>query len=408
MHEHTSKILKDMDTLRPFILANKEQNAELRSILRRIIQHVESIQHTPHVSPEQYQAITALLTPLIDAEHGTLLKSSGDVGISTQDQAQLKQHVDERRLMLQSIQHDWPALISFINNSHGLLGKKNNTPDDLGLCVRELERHLREHLHADEQLRDELNQLIATLQSSFEGMLSVINEVGEDAPELKQAQDILKQELPKDPAAAQALLQKARSGLAQAGDKLAHASQSMRKQMQQQVSQMSDLSNRLQEAEAEARNDPLTGLANRRKLSEFLSALDENSAVSFIMVDIDHFKKINDRYGHDAGDDILTALAQVLTDSSRSSDMVARLGGEEFCIILPGADIKAAGNMAANLCQAVSLHRFEGQSKPIEVTISLGVTERKKGESAIQAIKRADEALYQSKQDGRNRVTLAR
>jgi diguanylate cyclase (GGDEF)-like protein len=126
------------------------------------------------------------------------------------------------------------------------------------------------------------------------------------------------------------------------------------------------------------------------------------------MIDIDHFKKINDRYGHDAGDDILSELAKVLNDSTRSSDMVARLGGEEFCIILPDAELKQAGILAANLCQAVSLHRFTSGSHHIDVNISLGVSQKKGSETSASSIKRADQALYQSKKDGRNRVTLAK
>jgi len=182
----------------------------------------------------------------------------------------------------------------------------------------------------------------------------------------------------------------------------------VRDNMQRQVSQMSELSNRLEEAEHAARKDPLTGLANRRKLAEFLASLPQDISICFVMIDIDFFKKINDRYGHDAGDDILTALANVLNDSTRGSDMVARLGGEEFCIVLSEAELKQAGTLAANLCQAVSLHRFKSGTHRIDVTISLGVSQKKDNETAELSIKRADKALYQSKKDGRNRVTLAK
>jgi len=408
MQRHLEQILEDMDILRPFALQNQESNAELRSTMRRIVQHVEHLQRTPNITPEHHQFIVVLLAQLLDAEHGILLKGHRDTGLSEQEHLQLQTHVAERKKMLQAIQQDWPALQIFLNNCQDLLGQAPTTNDDLGQHIRELEKCLREHLHQDGQLRTELNQFINALQGSIGSVLHVLDEVGEDAPELKQTQSILQHDLPDDPVEAKALLQQAREGLVQAGNKLAAASQTMHDNMQQQVSQMTDLSSRLEEAEHAARKDPLTGLANRRKLAEFLSSLPDDINISFVMVDIDFFKKINDRYGHDAGDDILSDLANVLNDSTRSSDMVARLGGEEFCVVLPEAELKQAGILAANLCQAVSLHRFTSGSHHIEVTVSLGVSQKKDNEASELSIKRADQALYQSKKDGRNRVTLAK
>ena len=408
MQRHLEQILDDMDTLRPYALKNQENNVELRSVMRRIIQHVEHLQRTPNITPAHHQSIVLLLAQLLDAEHGILLKGHHDTGLSEQEHLQLQTHVTERQKMLQAIQQDWPALQTFLNNCQDLLGKKPSNDADLGQHVRELEKLLREHFQQDGQLRNELNQFINTLQGSIGSVLHVLDEVGENAPELKQTQSILQQDLPDDPIQAKALLQQAREGLLQAGNKLNAASQTMRDNMKQQVSQMTDLSSRLKEAEHAARKDPLTGLANRRKLAEFLTSLPQDIAISFVMIDIDFFKKINDRYGHDAGDDILTALAKILNDSTRSSDMVARLGGEEFCIILPDAELQQAGTLAANLCQAVSLHSFTSGSHHIDVRISLGVSQKKDNETSEESIKRADKALYQSKKGGRNRVTLAK
>lgn len=408
MQPHLEQILEDMDTLRPLALQNQENNAELRSTMRRIVQHVEHLQRTPTIAPAHHQSIIMLLSQLLDAEHGILLKAHHDTGLSEQDNQQLQAHVTERQKMLQAIQQDWPALQTFLTSFQDLLGKTPTTHDDLGLRIRELEKHLREHLHQDGQLRTELNQFINALQGSIGSVLHVLGEVGEDAPELKQTQNILRQDLPDDPIQAKALLQQAREGLVQAGNKLTAASQTMRDNMQQQVSQMTDLSSRLEEAEHAARKDPLTGLANRRKFTEFLTSLPQDINISFVMIDIDFFKKINDKYGHDAGDDILSDLANVLNDSTRKSDMVARLGGEEFCIVLPEVGLQQAGTLAANLCQAVSLHRFVSGSHHIDVTISLGASQKQGSERSELSIKRADKALYQSKKDGRNCVTLAK
>ena len=406
MQQHIEQILSDMDTLRPFVLANQQQNAELRSIMRRIIQHVEFIQSMPSINPKQYEAIISFIIPLLDAEHGALLKRGPEDLLSDEEIAQLTQHIQVRRNMLQTIQYDWPILQHFLKSSYDLLGKKASSPEQVSNSARELERHLRDHLHHDSQLHKEVAQLIAALNSSMEGIVNLLQEVGEDAPEIKRAQNILNRELPTDPSQAQSLLQQAREGLIQAANKLTTAGRTMHHHIKQQQSQMISLTEHLKIAEAEARNDPLTGLANRRKLAEFLSSVAADMPISFIMVDIDHFKQINDRYGHESGDDILSALAALLNEATRSTDMVARLGGEEFCIVLPGAELNAASALASNLCQSVSLHEFTSNTQHISVTISLGVSQKHATETAMESIKRADQGLYQSKENGRNRVTL--
>ncbi|MDQ6968436.1 MAG: diguanylate cyclase [Mariprofundaceae bacterium] len=334
MQQHLEQILDDMDILRPFALQNQENNAELRSTMRRIIQHVEYLQRNPSISPTQHQSIVALLAQLLDAEHGTLLKGHHDTGLSEQDHLQLQTHVAERQDMLRAIQQDWPALQIFLSNCQDLLGKAPATKADLSQQVRELEKVLREHLHQDGQLRTELNQFINALQGSIGSVLHVLDEVGEDAPELKQTQSILQHDLPDDPVEAKALLQQAREGLVQAGKKLSAASQTMHDNMQQQVSQMTDLSSRLKEAEHAARKDPLTGLANRRKLAEYLTSLPQGISISFVMIDIDFFKKVNDRYGHEelaekfyALDVEILRTLDVATFCSRLPQQVAELFG---------------------------------------------------------------------------------
>jgi len=406
MQQHIEQILHDMDTLRPFVLANQTQNAELRSIMRRIIQHVEYIQQLPNIPHEKFATMSRCLMQLMDAEHGAVLKKPADEALSESEEEHLIQHTQERRDMLQALQYDWPIVRHSLEKSYALLGKKNDNPEDMRQTALNMERFLQAHLQQEEQLHNEVKQLIAALNTSMHSMLTVLQEVGDDAPEIKQTQQLLEQELPNDPKQAQDILHQARTALLQAGNKLSTASHTMHEQTQLQQERMSKLTQHLKQAEAEARNDPLTGLANRRKLAEFLAELPRHMPISAIMIDIDFFKKINDHYGHDTGDMILKSLATILNESTRSSDMVARLGGEEFCIILPGAEIHAAEALASNLCQSISVHDFICGERTINLTISLGVSQKKSNETAMESIKRADQALYQSKENGRNRMTL--
>ena len=155
--------------------------------------------------------------------------------------------------------------------------------------------------------------------------------------------------------------------------------------------------------------DRLTGLANRRKLDEDLIYEQERaqrtrSPLAAIMADIDHFKAVNDQYGHQVGDQVLVAIAGILKEGVRKADRVARWGGEEFVILCPDTCAAGARELAEKLRQAVAAHPFTvcGQK-----TCSFGVAEYRLGEPCEELIHRADEALYRAKESGRNQVVVA-
>jgi len=167
---------------------------------------------------------------------------------------------------------------------------------------------------------------------------------------------------------------------------------------------------------AKSVTDQLTGLFNRAHFEEYMrveenriSSLPPNSDhshLSIIMGDIDFFKKINDKYGHPAGDFVIKTVAQTLTKSFRKTDVVCRYGGEEFLIILPASDLMGAKVAAEKARVAIESTKFEFQETVIPVTISLGVAQLLVGhESSKETIARADAALYNSKQNGRNQVS---
>lgn len=156
-----------------------------------------------------------------------------------------------------------------------------------------------------------------------------------------------------------------------------------------------------------ATRDPLTNCFNRRALYEHLSgkfdgARTSDTEFSCIMADIDFFKKVNDTYGHAVGDEVIKMTANSLREVVRDMDMVARFGGEEFCVILPGAPIEQAMMIAERCREKIAAQITDG----VQVTGSFGVTSIRMGAtSSGQLIQQADEALYYSKQHGRNQVT---
>lgn len=162
-----------------------------------------------------------------------------------------------------------------------------------------------------------------------------------------------------------------------------------------------------------AATDMLTGLPNRR---HFLGQLEQEKArvsraeekcAAVLMIDIDHFKVVNDTFGHAAGDHVLRHLATLMKEDLRKIDTLGRLGGEEFAVILPGADSSAAEVFAERLRKQVAETPAVLDAWTIPLTISIGVTEIKPGDdSADDALTRADRALYRAKECGRNRVTV--
>lgn len=158
-----------------------------------------------------------------------------------------------------------------------------------------------------------------------------------------------------------------------------------------------------------ARKDPLTGVGNRRALDEKLaevSALQTRGtgAASLIILDIDNFKEFNDEFGHDAGDQILTRLTEIIDLRIRVTDSLYRIGGEEFVVVLEGQNKEKARRLAEQLRTLVEANELAPAGS---VTISLGVAELGRGESPAQWLKRADVALYESKRAGRNKTSLA-
>jgi diguanylate cyclase (GGDEF)-like protein/PAS domain S-box-containing protein len=158
-----------------------------------------------------------------------------------------------------------------------------------------------------------------------------------------------------------------------------------------------------------ATSDGLTGLRNRRALDsqldqEFARSSRYKATLSLLLMDIDFFKKYNDSFGHQAGDDVLRAVAELLQNGTRESDIVARYGGEELCIVLPETNVVEAFRIAERLRLAVANHPWEKQ----KVTVSMGISTYQSGmRTAHDLVLAADQALYISKAEGRNRVTLA-
>jgi len=173
---------------------------------------------------------------------------------------------------------------------------------------------------------------------------------------------------------------------------------------------VTDLVRNARQLEVLATTDPLTGLFNRR---QFLTMTDAEwsrfqryyRSLSVLMVDIDHFKSVNDWFGHAVGDKAIRAVADVCVRGKRKSDIVGRVGGEEFAVLLPETTLSRARTVAERIRKKVEGLTLTAEGRPVQLTVSVGVAEAITSMPGVDALmKAADAALYQAKEGGRNRT----
>lgn len=186
-------------------------------------------------------------------------------------------------------------------------------------------------------------------------------------------------------------------------------------QLEESKHEIEQLRSEVKKAREEALSDGLTGLINRKGFDLAVAAClerhtDDTVGPSLFITDIDNFKRVNDTYGHLLGDKVIRAIAKILSDNIKNKDIAARFGGEEFIVLLPDTPLDGARQLAEKIrvaIQKLSIKRADKNEAVTNITVSLGVTSYRKGEPVSEFIARADNALYQSKNGGRNRVTAA-
>jgi diguanylate cyclase len=176
-------------------------------------------------------------------------------------------------------------------------------------------------------------------------------------------------------------------------------------------SEVSSLHKKLEQAREAATTDVLTSLPNRMAYEERIHEEIERARryqrpLSLTILDVDFFKKINDQFGHPAGDKVLKILAEVFRKRTRDSDFIARMGGEEFMLILTETTADDALTVTDTLRGIIEQANFHFRDKAVPVTVSCGITEYSEGDTAEEMYSRADQALYEAKEGGRNRCIL--
>lgn len=283
--------------------------------------------------------------------------------------------------------------------------------------IDDAERRLKEVIFKQSQLKHSLNEAKEALKSMLAGFVDHLAEFAGHttdyhdkievcAQKITQADDIgqLEQVL-------QEVMQETRRiqlNALRSRDEL----QAARLRVDEAEQRIARLQAELDQASTLVRHDQLTGALNRRGLEETFDketarARRRKSPLCVALLDIDNFKKLNDSLGHDAGDAALIHLARVIKETMRPQDTVARYGGEEFVILLPDTDLDAANQALTRLQRELTRRFFLHNNDKLLITFSAGVTEYTEADTQATVTKRADEAMYQAKQSGKNRVVVA-
>jgi diguanylate cyclase len=205
------------------------------------------------------------------------------------------------------------------------------------------------------------------------------------------------------------------SGLSSATREVRRESETLENRLEASTREIARLRDHLEQFRRDAMTDALTNLANRKAFDEQLDAAcsqaeAEHGALTLAVLDIDHFKRFNDTWGHQTGDQVLRYVASVMGRMAKAPRVAARFGGEEFAIIFPGENPGGVHQVLEAICKEIASRSLRRRSTDDElgaVTLSAGFAHRRPGETASSLLERADTALYASKHAGRNRVTSA-
>ena len=277
--------------------------------------------------------------------------------------------------------------------------KKPFTPE----ALKELRRKSRTAAGAMDQVGEGMNSVIS-------GMLGRLNDAGRDAGRYSNALSAATGELDTEQSPAE--LRKLVENLLAATREMENRTSSLEKELQKSSQQVTELRSKLDNVHKESLTDPLTGIANRKAFDNALAAAEEQVAsgddpASLLLCDIDHFKKFNDTWGHQTGDQVLRLVANCLSENVKGRDTAARYGGEEFGVVLRGTPLKDAMRIAEQIRLAVEGRRLVKKSTGDvlgTITISIGVAQFARHETAETTVRRADNCLYGAKQNGRNLV----
>lgn len=270
--------------------------------------------------------------------------------------------------------------------------------------------HLHLGLEAEQKLLKAANN---SIEAEISRVLAALDSASTDAGAYSKTLDQFSGQL-----AGQGSLSSIREAVQRVIDEtrvMSQQNQRLQEQLQQTTNQLTEMRQKLDVVHKESQIDPLTEVGNRKFFDREIEhavaeAVRENNPLTLLMIDIDHFKKFNDSFGHQIGDQVLKLVARTLVENLKGRDIIARYGGEEFVILLPNTkaeDAEKVGNQLRASLGSKQLKRRSTNETLGTITVSIGASQYYVGEELDSFIHRADAAMYRAKQEGRNRVVIS-
>lgn len=411
-----------LDELRT-ALRTGEDHQKLERLSRAIAEAVDRIESpTPGAAPAQgggwfarllgrsggVEPLAHATTPALDT--GDFSQLLDQLELEDEDAAER----ESLKALLNEAEPDWARLLTgiveLLSRVRSRLQKQKQELEQFFGQLSERLQSFDDLLQVMETNRADAAEATKQLDESFRAQVSDMHHNVHGAVDLAQLKNLVQQRLDALGGYMRTYLQsqQARSTAAQS------RIEELSRKLVSMEAETGELRARIRQQREAAQIDPLTGCYNRlayeeRVEQEFARWKRFGTAVSLAVLDIDRFKSINDTYGHQAGDKVLSTIASVLTESVRETDFLARYGGEEFVLIMPGADAPAGRNVVEKLRKAVEQCGFHYRGDSVPITVSCGVTQflDANADSPTDAFARADKAMYEAKQAGRNRCHLA-
>ncbi|NLD14061.1 MAG: diguanylate cyclase [Gammaproteobacteria bacterium] len=365
-------------------------------------QHGESGSE-PASAPSGPQAGGPDTTPLREA----LLRLLDELPIAAEDSAQ----ADSLRGQL-TAPAEWDGFSRTLNQLAELIIRTSSRrQQEFGEYLQQLNSKLNLITDSVSQTRDSYQSSIDSASSLDQHLHSQVSELHEDVQKTNNLAD-LKQRVDQRLNQFADTLKQHQQQRKEAEHSLLQRLQELSDRVHQVENEAAQLTSQLVEQHEKARRDALTGLPNRAAWDERLSIeynrmVRKEESLLLVVIDIDHFKRINDNYGHLAGDKVLKILGQRLQKGIRKTDFMARYGGEEFVILLPDTRLEDGIGLINKLREQIADCPFHFKGNPVQITFSAGIGQMHPGEQAPATFARIDEALYAAKQGGRNQVRSA-
>ncbi|WP_370371615.1 GGDEF domain-containing protein [Henriciella pelagia] len=269
------------------------------------------------------------------------------------------------------------------------------------------------HLPKEDELTRTNERIGKEFSARISDVVDLVRSGASDSNEFQKALDSIGADLPDQ--ITQEGLKKVLARLIEENQHMVERSRALHAGLEKSQEQIAQLSIELDDVRKQSTRDPLTGVANRRSFDAHLeqsiaAALKTGESLCLVMADIDHFKNINDNFGHQVGDDVLKVFAHLIRKNVKGRDLVARYGGEEFAIILPKTEAHSAVKLIDSIREQISQKRLllrQSREKLGQITASFGVAAYENGISSAEFIEKADVQLYRAKRTGRNKVCLS-